>query len=96
MCIRDRVDDPLQMYLMDICTIPVNLAGLPAVSIPSGFSNGLPVGMQLIGKPWAEGTLLQVASSFEQATDYYQQRPQLTVRGEPVSYTHLDVYKRQA
>lgn len=78
----EKVDDPLQMYLMDICTIPVNLAGLPAVSIPSGFSNGLPVGMQLIGKPWAEGTLLQVASSFEQATDYYQQRPQLTVRGE--------------
>jgi aspartyl-tRNA(Asn)/glutamyl-tRNA(Gln) amidotransferase subunit A len=80
--IGEMIDDPLRMYLMDICTIPVNLAGLPGISIPCGFSEGLPVGMQLIAKPFAEGTLLKTASAFEQATNYHKQRPQLPVGGE--------------
>ncbi|HKM38697.1 MAG TPA: Asp-tRNA(Asn)/Glu-tRNA(Gln) amidotransferase subunit GatA [bacterium] len=78
----EEVDDPLQMYLMDACTIPANLAGLPAISIPGGFSQGLPVGIQLMGRPWAEGTLLKMASFFEHNTDYHQQRPLLVARGE--------------
>lgn len=77
----EKMDDPLQMYLMDVCTIPANLAGLPAISIPAGFSAGLPVGMQLMAKPWAEGTLLQAAYSFEQATDYHQRRPAIASGG---------------
>jgi len=64
--IGEKIDDPLQMYLSDICTIPVNLAGIPGLSLPCGFSQGLPVGMQLLAKPFAESTLLQVAYAFEQ------------------------------
>lgn len=78
----EKVGDPLQMYLMDSCTIPANLAGLPAVSVPSGFKEGLPVGMQLMAQPFAEGTLLQVMSAFEQVTNYHKQRPELKVGGE--------------
>ncbi len=80
--IGEKIDDPLQMYLSDICTIPVNLAGIPGLSLPCGFSQGLPVGMQLLAKPFAESTLLQVAYAFEQNTDYHKQRPQVTVGGE--------------
>lgn len=61
-----KVDDPLAMYLSDIFTIPVNLAGLPGISVPCGFSDGLPVGLQLIGKAFDEATLLRVAFAVEQ------------------------------
>ncbi len=63
----ERTSDPLQMYLSDICTIPVNMAGLPGISVPCGFSEGLPVGVQFIGDYFDEATLLQVAHAYEQA-----------------------------
>jgi len=75
--IGERAEDPLQMYLSDIFTIPVNLAGLPAISIPGGFSKeGLPIGLQIIGKPFAEGTILQTAYAFEQNTEYHKKKPE--------------------
>lgn len=67
--------DPVAMYLADLLTIPVNLAGLPDISIPAGFVEGLPVGMQLIGKPFAEQTIYQAAAAFEASTDYHKQQP---------------------
>jgi aspartyl-tRNA(Asn)/glutamyl-tRNA(Gln) amidotransferase subunit A len=71
-------EDPLAVYLSDLHTIPVNLAGLPAVSLPCGFTNdGLPVGMQLIGKALDENTILQLAQSFECAHDFNRQTPSL-------------------
>lgn len=73
-----KTDDPLTMYLSDICTIPVNLAGLPAISIPCGFSKGLPVGLQLIGKAFGENTILRAAYTFEQNTDFHLQKAALT------------------
>lgn len=74
----ELVDDPLQMYLSDIFTIPVNMAGTCAMSLPCGFSEqGLPIGMQLIGQPFAEGDILQAAYAFEQASDFGERTPQL-------------------
>lgn len=74
--IGEKISDPLQMYLNDIFTIPVNLAGLPGMSVPCGFtSHGLPVGLQLIGKPWDEATLFKTAAAYESATDWHQRRP---------------------
>ncbi|MEG1345277.1 MAG: Asp-tRNA(Asn)/Glu-tRNA(Gln) amidotransferase subunit GatA [Acidaminococcaceae bacterium] len=64
--------DPLALYLLDVCTIPVNLAGLPGISVPAGFVGGLPVGMQLIGKVLDEETILRAAYTFEQAHDYHK------------------------
>ena len=72
-----RVADPLRMYAADLCTIPVNLAGLPAISVPCGFVDGLPVGLQVIGKPFAEETVLQVAYTYEQHTEWHKRRPNL-------------------
>ena len=72
-----KMDDPLQMYLSDICTLPINIAGIPGLSIPAGFSDGLPVGMQIIGKPFSEETLLHVAYAYEQATEWHKRRPKL-------------------
>ena len=73
----EKVNDPLQMYLSDIYTIPVNLAGTCAMSLPCGFStNGLPIGLQLIGKPFDEATLLHTAHAFEQATEWHQRKPE--------------------
>jgi aspartyl-tRNA(Asn)/glutamyl-tRNA(Gln) amidotransferase subunit A len=75
----EKVNDPLTMYLNDIFTIPVNLAGLPGMSIPCGFSTqGLPIGLQLIGKPWDEATLFQVASAYEAETSWHTHTPKLT------------------
>jgi aspartyl-tRNA(Asn)/glutamyl-tRNA(Gln) amidotransferase subunit A len=71
----ERVDDPMQMYLADVCTLPVNIAGLPGISVPAGFVDGLPVGLQVIGKPFAEETLIRVAFAFEQATEWRHERP---------------------
>ncbi len=76
--IGEKINDPLQMYLCDIFTIPVNLAGTCALSLPCGFSGqGLPIGLQLIGAPFAEADLLQAAYAFEQATDFTVSRPPL-------------------
>ena len=71
----DKTADPLQMYLIDVCTLPINIAGLPAMSVPCGFSQGLPVGMQLIGPHLSEERLLNVAYTYEQATDWHKARP---------------------
>jgi aspartyl-tRNA(Asn)/glutamyl-tRNA(Gln) amidotransferase subunit A len=75
-----HADDPLAMYLADLLTIPVNLAGLPAISVPCGFSTaGLPIGMQLIGNVLDEARLLQVAHQYEQAADVFAQRPEASL-----------------
>jgi len=75
--IGERVDDPFQMKLADVCTIPVNLAGIPAISLTCGFHDGLPIGMQIMGKPFDEETILRVAYAFEQNTDYHNRKPAL-------------------
>ncbi len=76
--IGEKVNDPLTMYLEDICTIPVNLAGIPAISVPCGFaSNGLPVGLQIMGKAFDESTILRVAHAYEQSTEHHKARPEL-------------------
>lgn len=75
--IGEQVGDPLTMYLNDILTIPVSLAGVPAVSIPCGLAEGLPVGLQIIGKPFDESTVLRAAHAYEQNTDHHKARPQL-------------------
>lgn len=72
----EKVQDPLQMYLSDIFTISVNLAGLPAIAVPCGFSQtGLPIGMQLIGRAFEESTILRAAYAYEQATQWRTKRP---------------------
>lgn len=74
----EKTDDPLQMYLSDIFTIPVNLAGTCGMSLPCGFSDqGLPIGMQLIGQPFDEATLLRTGYAFEQATDWHKEKAKL-------------------
>jgi aspartyl-tRNA(Asn)/glutamyl-tRNA(Gln) amidotransferase subunit A len=74
----EKLQDPLQMYLSDVCTISVNLAGLPAVSLPCGFDkDGMPIGMQLIGKHFDEATILRVAHHYEQSTPWHAQKPKL-------------------
>lgn len=75
--IGENTADPMTMYVNDILTIPVNLAGVPGISIPCGFSNGLPLGLQIIGKHFDESTVYRTAHAFEQATDYHKQKPQL-------------------
>ncbi|RAV17662.1 Asp-tRNA(Asn)/Glu-tRNA(Gln) amidotransferase subunit GatA [Paenibacillus contaminans] len=75
--IGEQVDNPLTMYLNDILTIPVNLAGIPAISVPCGLVDGLPVGLQIIGKALGEATVLRTAHAFEQNTEFHKLRPQL-------------------
>jgi aspartyl-tRNA(Asn)/glutamyl-tRNA(Gln) amidotransferase subunit A len=75
--IGEKMDDPLAMYLSDICTLPVNIAGVPGISIPAGFSDGLPVGMQIIGRPFGEETMLHIAYAYEQATGWHEKKPPL-------------------
>jgi aspartyl-tRNA(Asn)/glutamyl-tRNA(Gln) amidotransferase subunit A len=75
--VGERTDDPLAMYASDVCTIPVNLAGLPGVSVPCGFSQDLPVGLQLIAKPLGEEMLLRGAYAYEQSTEWRSRKPQL-------------------
>ncbi|MEK6601769.1 MAG: Asp-tRNA(Asn)/Glu-tRNA(Gln) amidotransferase subunit GatA [Candidatus Binatota bacterium] len=76
--IGEKTQDPLQMYLSDILTISVNLAGLPALSLPCGFdSQGLPTGMQIIGKHFDEPTILRIAFAYEQATEWHKKKPKL-------------------
>ena len=74
--IGEKSSDPVQMYLSDIYTIAVNLAGLPGMALPCGFADGLPVGLQLIGNYFAEARLLNVAHRFQQATDWHTQQPE--------------------
>jgi aspartyl-tRNA(Asn)/glutamyl-tRNA(Gln) amidotransferase subunit A len=74
--IGEKTQDPLQMYLSDVYTISVNLAGLPALSLPCGFdAQGLPIGMQLIGSPFNEATILNLAYAYEQSTEWHKQKP---------------------
>ena len=74
--IGEIIDDPLTMYANDILTIPVNLAGVPAISVPCGFDNGLPLGLQIIGNYFDEETVYRVADAFEQATEFHKETPQ--------------------
>ncbi|PAQ16731.1 Asp-tRNA(Asn)/Glu-tRNA(Gln) amidotransferase GatCAB subunit A [Bacillaceae bacterium SAOS 7] len=75
--IGEIINDPLTMYANDLLTIPVNLAGVPGISVPCGFSNGMPLGLQIIGKHFDEKTVYRVAHAFEQATDFHKQKPTL-------------------
>ena len=76
--IGEKMEDPLTMYLSDIFTLSANLAGIPGISVPCGFSSGgLPIGLQILGRHFDEETLLQTAYQFEQATDFHKQRPPL-------------------
>jgi len=73
--IGEKKEKPLEMYLGDIYTVSVNIAGLPALTIPCGFDgNNLPIGLQLIGKPFDESTLLRVGYTFEQNTEFHKKR----------------------
>ena len=75
--IGEKTGDPVQMYLIDVCTLPVNIAGLPGLSVPCGFSDGLPVGMQLIGPHFSEEILLRTAHAYEAATEWSSARPEI-------------------
>jgi aspartyl-tRNA(Asn)/glutamyl-tRNA(Gln) amidotransferase subunit A len=75
--VGENTKDPLTMYANDILTIPVNLAGVPGISVPAGFVDGLPVGLQIIGNHFEESTIYRVAHAFEQATDHHKKKPQL-------------------
>ncbi|NLX70205.1 MAG: Asp-tRNA(Asn)/Glu-tRNA(Gln) amidotransferase subunit GatA [Clostridiales bacterium] len=76
--IGEKINDPVQMYMEDIFTVPVNIAGLPAMSIPCGFdSKSLPIGLQLIGKRFDEPTIIRAAYTFEKNTDYHRARPKI-------------------
>ena len=72
----EKTADPIAMYLSDIYTIAVNLAGLPGMSIPVGFSGGLPVGMQLIGDYFTEDRLLNIAHRYQQVTEWHKRVPE--------------------
>ena len=74
--LNERLDDPVRMYLSDIYTVSVNLAGLPAISVPAGFADGLPVGLQLIGDHFSEARLLAAAHQYQLLTDWHQQHPE--------------------
>jgi aspartyl-tRNA(Asn)/glutamyl-tRNA(Gln) amidotransferase subunit A len=74
----EKLEDPMQMYLSDVCTLPINIAGIPAISIPAGFADNLPIGMQIMGKPFSEETLLRIAFAYEQATDWHKRKPPLS------------------
>ena len=75
--IGEKVDDPLQMYLSDVCTLPINIAGIPGLVVPAGFCDGLPVGMQILGKPFSEEMLFRTGFAYEQATRWWERRPEI-------------------
>jgi aspartyl-tRNA(Asn)/glutamyl-tRNA(Gln) amidotransferase subunit A len=76
--IGEKIDDPLTMYLSDIFTLSANLAGVPGMSVPCGFSKqGLPIGLQLMAQHFNEATLFKLAYNFEQATEFHRQKPKL-------------------
>ena len=70
-----RTDDPVQMYLADVFTIPANMAGIPGIAVPCGFSEGLPVSLQILGKSFDEASILRIAQAYEQSTEWHSQRP---------------------
>jgi len=72
--IGEEIDDPLKMYMNDLCTTPVNLANLPAITLPCGFSEGLPIGLQIIGRAFDEANILKAAYTFEQNTDFHKMK----------------------
>ena len=74
--IGERINDPLSLYLADVFTVPINLAGVPAVSLPCGFAGRLPIGLQLIGRHFDEATVLRAAHAFEEATPFHLKRPE--------------------
>lgn len=76
--IGDKLEDPLSMYLADVNTVPINPAGVPAMSVPAGFtSNGLPVGMQIIGPHLGEGKIIEIADAFQRATSHHLKKPEI-------------------
>ena len=75
--IGEHTNDPLAMYLEDVCTLPASIAGVPGLVVPCGFSENMPVGLQLIGKPFDEATLFRVGDAYQQATDWHTRRPSL-------------------
>ena len=75
--IGQKTDNPLKMYLSDICTIPVNIAGLPGISVPAGFSENLPVGLQIIGPHFGEEAVFRLAHAYEQATEWHKHWPKV-------------------
>ncbi|WP_061840262.1 Asp-tRNA(Asn)/Glu-tRNA(Gln) amidotransferase subunit GatA [Tetragenococcus halophilus] len=78
----EKIDDPVTMYTNDVLTIPVNLAGLPGMSLPCGFSNDLPIGLQLIGNHFDEETIYKAAYSFEQTTDFHNKKSEIFERSK--------------
>jgi aspartyl-tRNA(Asn)/glutamyl-tRNA(Gln) amidotransferase subunit A len=72
----EKIDDPIKMYLVDINTVIANLAGIPAISLPVGFSNGLPIGLQIMAAPFEEQKLIDISYALEQAINI-QRRPKL-------------------
>ncbi|HEX4835373.1 MAG TPA: amidase family protein, partial [bacterium] len=82
----EKIDDPLTMYLSDVYTVPVNLAGVPGISLPCGRAGGLPVGLQIVGRPFEEATILRAAYAFQQATAFHGVHPPLApVSGKTAS-----------
>jgi aspartyl-tRNA(Asn)/glutamyl-tRNA(Gln) amidotransferase subunit A len=76
--IGEKIDDPLTMYLSDIFTLSANLAGIPGMSVPCGFStDGLPIGLQILGNHFNEEMLLKVGYGFERATEFHKKKPPL-------------------
>ena len=73
----EKTDDPLTMYLSDIYVVATNPAGVPSLCLPCGFSNGMPVGMQLIGKHLSEDVLLQIGHAYQSVTDWHLKRPEI-------------------
>jgi aspartyl-tRNA(Asn)/glutamyl-tRNA(Gln) amidotransferase subunit A len=73
--IGEKIEDPLSLYLADVNTVPINLAGVPSISVPCGFADDMPVGLQIIGKQFDENTIIKAAYSFEQNTNHHTRRP---------------------
>jgi aspartyl-tRNA(Asn)/glutamyl-tRNA(Gln) amidotransferase subunit A len=74
----EKAQDPLQMYLADVFTVPANLAGIPGISLPCGFASGLPVGLQLVGRPFDEATLFRIGDAYQRATRHHEALPSLS------------------
>ena len=75
--IGERINDPLSLYMADVFTVPINLAGVPAISLPCGFDGRLPVGLQIIGPHFGEGAVLKAAQAFESATPFHEAKPEV-------------------
>jgi len=75
--IGERINDPLSLYMADVFTVPINLAGVPAISVPCGFSGKLPIGLQLMGPHFKETTVLRTAAAFESATPFHEAKPEV-------------------